>query len=106
MLLIALLAARALASPNADVSGLITDPSNLAAPGWLLQSADTRETHTVSSNQQGEYSAPALRPGPYVRFTVDQRCDPLAKKSMVVDGKNPNRAGISAHGFPSFCGKA
>jgi hypothetical protein len=35
-----------------------------------------------------------------------QRCDPLAQESMVVGGKNPNRAGISANGFPSFCGIA
>jgi hypothetical protein len=36
----------------------------------VVQSADTGATHTVSSNQQGEYSAPALLPGPY-NITVE-----------------------------------
>jgi hypothetical protein len=31
----------------------------------VAQSADTAATRTVSSNQQGEYSVPALLPGPY-----------------------------------------
>ena len=35
-----------------------------------MQSADTGATRTVSSNQQGEYSVPALLPGPY-NITVE-----------------------------------
>src|SRR5271170_506992 len=56
-----------LIAQNAELSGLITDPSGLAVPGArvVVQSADTRGTRTVSSNQQGEYSVPALLPGPY-----------------------------------------
>src|ERR1700683_2205357 len=52
---------------NAALSGLITAPSGLAVPGARLavQSADTDATRDVSSNQQGEYSVPALLPGPY-----------------------------------------
>jgi Carboxypeptidase regulatory-like domain/TonB dependent receptor len=76
---------------NADLSGLITDPSGLALPGArvVVESADTGGARAVSSNQQGEYSVPALVPGPYsitiqakgfktvhqngVRVEVDQR---------------------------------
>jgi hypothetical protein len=56
-----------LIAQNAELSGLITDPSGLAVPGaWVVvQSADTGATRTVSSNQQGEHSVPALLPGPY-----------------------------------------
>src|SRR5580658_2949098 len=63
----ALLAAAPLLAQNAELSGLVTDPSGLAVPGArvVVQSADTDATRTVSSNQQGEYSVPALLPGPY-----------------------------------------
>jgi hypothetical protein len=63
----ALLAAAPLLAQNAELSGLITDPGGLAVPGArvVVQSADTGATRTVSSNQQGEYSVPALLPGPY-----------------------------------------
>ena len=61
-----------LLAQNAELSGLITDPSGLAVPGArvVVQSADTGATRTVSSNQQGEYSVPALLPGPY-NITVE-----------------------------------
>ena len=56
--------------PNYPAS--ITDPSGLAVPSArvVVQSADTAATRTVSSNQQGEYSVPALLPGPY-NITVE-----------------------------------
>src|SRR5260370_30400027 len=67
LLVIALLAAAPLLAQNAELSGLITDPSSLAVPGArvVVQSADTGAIRTVSSNQQGEYSVAALLPGPY-----------------------------------------
>src|SRR5271169_3595062 len=66
LLAVALLSTPLLAQ-NAELSGLISDPAGLAVPGArvVVQSADTRGTRTVSSNQQGEYSVPALLPGPY-----------------------------------------
>src|SRR6266446_4951 len=72
LLALALLAAAPLQAQNAELSGLITDPSNLAVPGArvVVQSADTAATRTVSSNQRGEYSVPALLPGPY-NITVE-----------------------------------
>ena len=56
-----------LLAQNAEISGLISDPSGLAVPGArvVVQSAGTSATRAVSSNQQGEYSVPALLPGPY-----------------------------------------
>lgn len=68
----ALLAAAPLLAQNAELSGLITDPSGLAVPGArvVVQSADTGASRTVSSNQRGEYSVPALLPGPY-NITID-----------------------------------
>src|SRR5438093_12180924 len=67
LLVIALLAAVPLLAQNAELSGLITDPSSLAVPGTrvVVQSADTAATRAVSSHQQGEYSVPALLPPPY-----------------------------------------
>src|SRR5580658_9685771 len=63
----ALLAAAPLLAQNAELSGLITDPSGLAVPGArvVVQSADTDATRTAPSNGRGEYSVPALLPGPY-----------------------------------------
>src|ERR1700674_2474645 len=67
LLALALLSAAPLIAQNAELSGLITDPSSLAvfSARVVVQSADTGATRTVSSNQQGEYSVPALLPGPY-----------------------------------------
>ena len=67
VLVIALLSVAPLTAQNAELSGQITDPSGLAVPGArvLVQSANTAALRTVSSNQQGEYSVPALLPGPY-----------------------------------------
>jgi len=64
---IALLAAASLPAQNAELSGLITDPSSLAVPRAkvVVQSAGTTAIRTISSNGQGEYSVPALLPGPY-----------------------------------------
>ena len=61
-----------LLAQNAQLSGLITDPSDLAVAGArvVVQSASTGATRTVSSNQQGGYSVPALLPGPY-NITVE-----------------------------------
>jgi len=61
-----------LMAQNAQLSGLITDPSGLAVPGArvLVQSAATGATRTVSTNGQRDYSVPALLPGSY-NFTVE-----------------------------------
>ena len=68
----ALLVASPLIAQNAGISGLISDPSSLAVAGArvVVQSVDTSATRVVSSNGQGEYSIPALLPGPY-NITVD-----------------------------------
>src|ERR1700674_4093658 len=68
----ALLAAAPLLAQNAELSGTITDPPRLSVPGArvVVQSEDTTATRTVSLNQQGEYSVPALLPGPY-NITVE-----------------------------------
>src|SRR5712692_6664111 len=72
LVVITLLSIAPLLAQSAELSGLITDPSSLAVPGArvLVQSADTGATRTVSSNQQGEYSVPALLPGPH-NITVE-----------------------------------
>src|SRR3984885_912473 len=69
---VALPATAPLLAQNAELSGLVSDPSGLAVPGAkvVVQSANTGATRTVSSNGQGEYSAPALLPGAY-NLTVD-----------------------------------
>jgi hypothetical protein len=67
LLALTLLSASPLLAQNAELSGSITDPSGFAVPGArvVVQSADTAAARTVSSNHQGEYSVPALSPGPY-----------------------------------------
>ena len=57
---------------NAELSGLITDPSGLAAPGARIsvENSNTTAARVVSSNAQGEYSVPALVPGAY-NITVE-----------------------------------
>ena len=61
-----------LLAQNAELSGLITDPSSLAVPRAkvVIQSTSTTATRTVSSDDQGEYSVLALLPGPY-NITVE-----------------------------------
>src|SRR5260370_11630624 len=85
LLAIALLAAAPLLAQNAELSGLITDPSSLAVPGArvVVQSADTAATRTVSSNQQGEYSVPALIPGPY-KITIEANGFKTVRQNGVV----------------------
>ena len=53
-----------LLAQNAELSGLITDPSGLAVAGarMSVQNSNTGATRAVSSNAQGEYSVPALLP--------------------------------------------
>jgi hypothetical protein len=67
LVVFALLAAAPLLAQDAEISGRISDPSGFAVPNSkvVVQGADTGATRTVFSNQQGEYSVPALLPGPY-----------------------------------------
>jgi len=57
---------------TAELSGIVSDPSGLAVPSArvVVQSADTGATRTVFSNQEGQYSVPALMPGAY-NMTVE-----------------------------------
>ena len=57
---------------NAEISGSITDPSGRAVPDARIsvENPNTAATRAVSSNPQGEYSVPALLPGPY-NITVE-----------------------------------
>jgi len=56
-----------LLAQNAELSGLVTDPSRLAVPGArvAVRSADRGGTRTAFSNEQGVYSVRALLPGSY-----------------------------------------
>jgi hypothetical protein len=70
---------------NAELSGLITDPFGLAAPNArvVVQSTDTGAARTVFSNQQGDYSVPALLPGPY-NITVEANGFKTVHQNVVV----------------------
>jgi carboxypeptidase family protein/TonB-dependent receptor-like protein len=61
-----------LLAQNAELSGRISDPAGLAVPGArvAVRSQATGATRAVSSNQQGEFSVPALQPGLY-NITVE-----------------------------------
>ena len=69
---IALLAAAPLLAQNAEISGLITDPSGGAVPRARIsvENSNTAARRAVYSNAQGEYGVPALLPGPY-NITVE-----------------------------------
>jgi hypothetical protein len=61
------LAAAPLLAQNAELSGLIRDPDGLVVSGArvVVESLETGVKHAALSNQQGEYSVPALPPGAY-----------------------------------------
>src|SRR5271166_966148 len=63
-----------LLAQNAEISGLITDPSGLAVPNARVaaENPGTSAARTVSSNQQGLYSVLALLPGSY-NITVEAK---------------------------------
>ena len=66
-IVIALLAVAPLHGQNAEISGLIYDPSGLAVPNAkvTVKGRATGATREVTSNQEGLYSIPALSPGSY-----------------------------------------
>ena len=51
-----------------DVVGVVSDTSGAVVPGAnvTLKSLDTGETRTETSNAQGQYRFPLLKPGDYV----------------------------------------
>jgi hypothetical protein len=71
-LVLGLLLALPLFAQNAELSGLITDPAGLPVPNVkvTVQSEATGVTRTVTSNQEGLYSVPALSPGAY-KLTIE-----------------------------------
>jgi hypothetical protein len=85
VLFIAALATAPLLAQNAEISGLISDPSRLAVANArvVVQNAGNGATRSVVSNQQGEYSVPALTPGTY-NVTVDANGFKTIRQSSVV----------------------
>jgi hypothetical protein len=61
LIVTAVLSASPLLAQNAELSGLITDPSSLAVANArvVVESVDSGATRRVVSNQQGEFSVPA-----------------------------------------------
>ena len=59
--------AAAQGTPAGTIYGYVVDPDRRAIPGVRITVEDpnTAATRTTSTNQQGFYSVPALRPGPY-----------------------------------------
>src|SRR4029450_13578967 len=57
---------------RATVKGQVTDPSKAAVPGATVSvlNQDTNETANTVTNQEGAYTLPFLRPGPYT-LTVE-----------------------------------
>jgi len=86
-----------LLAQNAELSGLITDPAGLAVPRArvVVQSADTGATRTVASNQQGEYSVPALLPGPYNMTVEANGFKTIHQNGVVVEVDQRARLGFT-----------
>src|SRR5580698_2233255 len=74
-----------LAVAEGRLSGRITDPSGLGVPHAkvVVQSDDTAAARTLSSNQQGEYSVPALLPGPYNIGSSNSGCGLLFRRQRI-----------------------
>src|SRR4051812_1152008 len=72
VVVLTLLSAASLCAQNADISGIVLDPSKLAVSDAQVtaENAATSVTRTVFSNEQGLYSVPSLPPGRY-NITVE-----------------------------------
>jgi len=83
----ALLAAAPLLAQNAELSGLISDPSHRAVfhAAVVVQNLETGVTRAVLSNQQGEYSVPALIPGAYDITVEATGFKPIHQTGVVVE---------------------
>jgi hypothetical protein len=83
----ALLAAVPLLAQNAELSGLISDPSHrvVVNAAVVVQSLETGVTRAVLSNQQGEYSVPALIPGAYDVTIEAAGFKPIHQTGVVVE---------------------
>jgi len=59
--------AAAQGTPAGTIYGYVLDPDQRPIPGVriTIEDPNTAATRTTSTNQQGVYSVPALRPGPY-----------------------------------------
>jgi hypothetical protein len=87
LLSLCLLAAAPIFAQNAEISGRVSDPSNLPVPNarMIVQSATTGVSRSVSSNQQGEYSLPALLPGAYGISVEAAGFKTIQQKSVVLE---------------------
>jgi hypothetical protein len=87
VLVIALLVALPLLAQNAELSGRITDPSGLAVPSAQIrvENSNTAASRSVISNAQGEYSVPALAPGPYIIAIEASGFAPLHQNGVVFE---------------------
>ncbi len=76
-----------LLAQNAEISGLISDPSHRAVvnAAVVVQSPETGVTRAVLSNQQGEYSVPALIPGAYDVTVEAAGFKPIHQTGVVVE---------------------
>lgn len=71
---------------TAQVTGRITDPSQASVPGATVTvtNTDTGVRNTATSNADGFYTVPLLRPGPY-RIAVDKTgFQPLVRENVVL----------------------
>ena len=67
-------AIRAQAVANAQIHGVITDPSGAVVPGAIVKATqtDTGQVRTVGSGADGSYVLPNLPAGPYSLEVVNQ----------------------------------
>jgi hypothetical protein len=85
VVVLTLLSTASLFAQNADLSGIILDPSKLAVQNAqvTIENVATSATRNTVSNQQGLYSIPALPPGRY-NITVEAKGFKAVHQSGVV----------------------
>ena len=76
-----------LMAQNAELSGLIADPSGLAVPGAkvMVENPNTGATRAVFSNQQGQYRVSALLPSAYDISVEATGFRPIHQTGVVVE---------------------
>ena len=86
--ILALITAGPMLAQNAELSGLVGDPSGLTAGRHANRSGELSKpgvSSSVLSNQQGEYSVPALLPGAYNLTVEATGFKPFTRLRVVVE---------------------
>jgi len=83
----------------AMLAGRVVDPSNAGVPGLAVRARnlDIRQTFTATTDHQGNYTFPALRPGRYSICVEAAGFGPYAREGLVLSAGQSATANITLH---------